>query len=601
MALNNITYTTEDRTKTFVSLPLSNCKFEGVVAYANNVLDVKNLISTYIVNHYEDFIVGDTLDIINENAFKSKVKHTFPSAISGLAYDETCKELWTAYINKFSAIKRKMEFYNLEVRDTLYYKKKTTVKRKDDNGNIVTVVHNVGDVREVKYKKVRTPKTETLTFLCRYGRENTYQWLQDSIKDSSLSKSKLKDYKKYIAVIEEFGFDVLFAEAKERRKKVLDEYLTECVFVSNTFKIDSRHVNTFVKSNNHRSVVGVYAKLSIPYTDNNGKIHDCMVIPLLYNKEYHGEDLSVYNADSSTNAHIYLTIVPDEYNKTVSISEALETEVAHRAPTSKDVITGIDSNTVGHPLVGSDGTIIQRGKAHRKCVRIISRLKKRQKRGVKEEKKNAKAENRKFDSRNVMTLADKLKLKKEQKHLKSIQSGECADFIKKSVTNNKTNHFVMENLNGCFGKSRAIDKDNKQNFNDLTQTEGISDYKNLMKAQCQKKGYSFSTVQPEYTSQRCPRCGCIHKSNRPNQSTFECTECGYKGVADCVASVNIGDRVGNNQLCVALLKRTLDGYEPKDGVDIDAVYDVLIKNRGSGKRRSNKKRVKNRSKNKGST
>ena len=106
MASNNITYSTEYRTKTFVSLPLSNCKFEGVVAYANNVLDVKNLISTYIVNHYEDFIVGDTLTIINENAFKSKVRHTFPGAISNLAYNETCKELRTAFINKFSAIKR---------------------------------------------------------------------------------------------------------------------------------------------------------------------------------------------------------------------------------------------------------------------------------------------------------------------------------------------------------------------------------------------------------------------------------------------------------------------------------------------------------------
>ena len=179
MALNDITHTTEDRTKTFVSLPLSNCKFEGVVEYANNVLDVKNLISKYIVNHYEDFIVDDTLDVINETDFITKVRHTFPDAISSLAYGETCKELRTAYINKFSDIEKKMEFYNLEVRDILYYKKKTTVKRKDENGNLVTVVHNVGDVREVKYKKVRTPKTETLTFLCRYGKKNTYQWLQD--------------------------------------------------------------------------------------------------------------------------------------------------------------------------------------------------------------------------------------------------------------------------------------------------------------------------------------------------------------------------------------------------------------------------------------
>ena len=67
MSLNDIAHTKEYKTKTFVSLSLSNCKFEGVIAYANNVLDVKNLISTYIVDHYEDFIVGDTLDIINEN------------------------------------------------------------------------------------------------------------------------------------------------------------------------------------------------------------------------------------------------------------------------------------------------------------------------------------------------------------------------------------------------------------------------------------------------------------------------------------------------------------------------------------------------------
>ena len=75
MGLDDITYTTEYRAKTFVSLPLSNCKFEGVVAYANNVLDVKNLISIYIVNHYEDFIVGDTLVIINKNAFISIIQY----------------------------------------------------------------------------------------------------------------------------------------------------------------------------------------------------------------------------------------------------------------------------------------------------------------------------------------------------------------------------------------------------------------------------------------------------------------------------------------------------------------------------------------------
>ena len=140
----------------------------------------------------------------------------------------------------------------------------------------------------------------------------------------------------------------------------------------------------------------------------------------------------------------------------------------------------------------------------------------------------------------------------------------------------------MENLDGKFGKTRAVDSENQQNFNDLTSAECISDYKNIMERLCQKKHLSFSTVQPEYTSQRCPECGCVHKSNRKNQSEFECVECGHKANADANASVNIKDRVGNEKLCVALLKTTLDGYEPKDNITMDVVLDNVLKYRGSG-------------------
>ena len=49
----------------------------------------------------------------------------------------------------------------------------------------------------------------------------------------------------------------------------------------------------------------------------------------------------------------------------------------------------------------------------------------------------------------------------------------------------------------------------------------------------------FEEINPAYTSQRCNRCGYIHKSNRTSQSKFHCKKCGYKANADCNAAQNI--------------------------------------------------------------
>jgi len=56
--------------------------------------------------------------------------------------------------------------------------------------------------------------------------------------------------------------------------------------------------------------------------------------------------------------------------------------------------------------------------------------------------------------------------------------------------------------------------------------------------------YSIEVVKinPEYTSQRCSKCGFIHKDNRPTQSKFKCLHCGFKENADYNASQNISIR-----------------------------------------------------------
>lgn len=53
------------------------------------------------------------------------------------------------------------------------------------------------------------------------------------------------------------------------------------------------------------------------------------------------------------------------------------------------------------------------------------------------------------------------------------------------------------------------------------------------------KAKELIQINPAYTSQTCSQCGCIAKDNRPSQSRFECTDCGYSIDADLNAAINI--------------------------------------------------------------
>jgi IS605 OrfB family transposase len=46
-------------------------------------------------------------------------------------------------------------------------------------------------------------------------------------------------------------------------------------------------------------------------------------------------------------------------------------------------------------------------------------------------------------------------------------------------------------------------------------------------------------VDPRNTSRTCPSCGHCAKENRPNQATFQCQSCGFAGLADLIAALNI--------------------------------------------------------------
>ena len=64
-------------------------------------------------------------------------------------------------------------------------------------------------------------------------------------------------------------------------------------------------------------------------------------------------------------------------------------------------------------------------------------------------------------------------------------------------------------------------------------------------------GVPVLLVDPRNTSRTCPACGQVDKANRPSQSKFSCVVCGFAGLADHIAAVNIGRRAAVNPPIVA--------------------------------------------------
>jgi putative transposase len=55
-------------------------------------------------------------------------------------------------------------------------------------------------------------------------------------------------------------------------------------------------------------------------------------------------------------------------------------------------------------------------------------------------------------------------------------------------------------------------------------------------------GVPVQFVDPAYSSQTCPACGFVAKTNRPSQGVFQCGQCGLVGLPDHFAALTLRDR-----------------------------------------------------------
>jgi len=100
---------------------------------------------------------------------------------------------------------------------------------------------------------------------------------------------------------------------------------------------------------------------------------------------------------------------------------------------------------------------------------------------------------------------------------------------------------VVEDLH-LKDKSNTVNEEFNMKYSRLVKLLHLSDVKNVLLRQAEKRGIRVHIVHSEWTSQGCPACGNISPNNRTIQEVFKCTSCGYEDNADHVSSTNVLDR-----------------------------------------------------------
>ena len=498
--------------RSFYSDGLTDKKYQEIHALAISIRDAKNKIS----------------GIVNQDLFRylEMSKNTFRQALCDIAKEQKISnhfiwqlldDVYVAYQNKFKNIKHRLKFQHIKEYSFTYYKKNGKTK----SGRI----YKTGDFKGISIKHDETPLSMTLTYLARYGYFGIVDYLLEKFVQET-NQEKEKFYADVLDTIYKFGFTQLFSIAMSKRNRIIEKYSQKSIeFKSLSFRGRSRLSDDIVSMNdNKKSTINSFANISW-YLKNRKK----MIIPMKYSKDFHGE-LKKYTNGTDTS----YTICLEENNQ---IRMILFYEDEREYPEAKDRIIGIDVNSKHNLLQCSNGYEID---FDRELVETLSN-------------ELQKIDRLKKNKNYVIGKRKQHKIDHLNRELQSKIREEIASLCKR-LKKHRYHHAVFEDLDNQFGSTFAKDE-NDLNYNRRLRILHLGNLKNEFEHIARKYGIAVSLVQSFYTSQTCPKCGCIDKENRKDQEHFECIECGYKSNADLNASINIRNRVAEAVLRRELLKK----------------------------------------------
>lgn len=125
-----------------------------------------------------------------------------------------------------------------------------------------------------------------------------------------------------------------------------------------------------------------------------------------------------------------------------------------------------------------------------------------------------------------------LKLNRIQQKIKN-QKEDFFHKVSKDLTDNY-NRITIEDL-----KIKDMKESNSTHLNRMISDVSWNSVISKIKYKATEKNVLVREINPAFTSQRCNRCGFIHKDNRKTQCVFHCGKCGHTENADLNASKNI--------------------------------------------------------------
>ena len=514
-------------TKIFNSKDITRLKYNELYAFAVLIRNHKNTVSQYVN--------GNLLHFLEYNKFRflTEMRLLYKGILTSSFDTQLYTQILTCYQNKFDAIQRNLKF-EVSVFKWLDFYKRGTKK------------HKKGDLKKVILEKKQTPLSNCLTYLARYGNENTISYINSNI--SNCDEKKREFYNNILRCCNKFGFDRLYNLALSKRQRIIKHYSEYPIeFKSLTFSGRSRKKCIIDYNRRFGSKINSFISLS-------GFGRKSFDIPVTFNKTYHGNMKDYRKSDPSYE----YTLSFDEKKHQVNIHLCKDGE--RYIPQAGTNIVGIDVNCKHNLFSLSDETTYD---YNRKLVNDFCKLSIE----VDKLKKNKEYKVGKRKQRKLNTLKVKM-VKSEQQLI----AGMC-----KTLQSQGISHIVMENLDNGFGKCYVKDKTNGDiNYNRKVKFLGLSSLKQEVEHIARKYDIAVSTVQASYTSKTCPVCGCIEDENRPNQETFECIECGHKDNADFNAAKNIRNRVLVTVLRESLLKQLDNGaFEPRK-LKREKVKEVLL-------------------------
>ena len=513
--------------KEFVSDQITEKKFDLVYKHAISIQDYKNKISQEVCNDLNTYFNMSKYD------FLKYVRNNHRGKLSSYNECESLTDVYNAYQNKFNAIIHKINFVKKEFVEFIKYKRDVPKNHKKK-----------GDLKSIKYKNITTNLSITLTYLARYGFNDTVNYINNigipnAIKDNN--QDKIDYYNIILKTINKFGFDRLYKLALSKKERILSKYKDKPVeFKSLTFRGQTSEIKTIIDySHNKNSIISAFATINI---GTNGLTD----IPVKISNKYHG-NLSDYIKNPDKRTHYMYTMKVNECNKSITI--ILSKDGVSEYPDQITNSVGIDVNLKHNLLCLSNGDSYDYDrKLVKKYLHELNKVD-----NLKEQNKEYKVGKRR---QNKLDIYKRCIKHSTYRLIVDI----CKDLQSKGVDS-----IVLENLDNSFKRSNSKNKETDEKYTRLSHILNIGSIKDEFKHIAKNYGICVSFVQAEYTSQMCPICGSIHEENRPEQEIFECIECGYKSNADINAAINIKNRVDQAVLRKTLLKLHTDGsYVPKN-------------------------------------